>query len=381
MKRKIHICSFVMVMLLSLSTVSFAENRDNNNMKHNNLDSRAMAIEKAIDLEEVNTNVVETREDFKIEKRGLKIFAPKADDGVIKMKTKESTINLKLPEDRSANKASLTKNGMILYPYQKSNFDVALIAGEEKTSGMEIFRVMVNIHNPKAPKNYMFNYDLPDGYKIISYESYLKNQRNRNYNEQAGALVIVDQLGEPVMLIHTPWAKDANGKTIPTHYTVKGNKVIQTVNFDTENKFPVIADPGHSTPIKYTKYLTHKRIIAPGFYPNGQGKGVILRKGDSMSYSPAGGGDISVALSVGGNYGPVSFGISIGYTAQGVGMSYSAQAKKKGRYKLKVWKAVEYDIYSKMMKWKEGGKTRTVEYGRTTKHESESVEEIRLILQ
>ncbi len=61
------------------------------------------------DITESN-NVVETREDFKIEKCGLKIFAPKADDGVIKMKTKESTINLKLPEDRSANKVIQTVN-------------------------------------------------------------------------------------------------------------------------------------------------------------------------------------------------------------------------------------------------------------------------------
>ncbi|XRG78987.1 hypothetical protein V5E38_01290 [Rossellomorea sp. GAMAL-10_SWC] len=39
------------------------------------------------------------------------------------------------------------------------------------------------------------------------------------------------------------WAKDANGNSVPTKYTVDGNTLIQTVEFNENSVFPIIADP------------------------------------------------------------------------------------------------------------------------------------------
>jgi hypothetical protein len=42
--------------------------------------------------------------------------------------------------------------------------------------------------------------------------------------------------------VDAPWAKDANGKSLPTHYQVQGQTIRQVVDF-TGAAFPVVADP------------------------------------------------------------------------------------------------------------------------------------------
>ncbi|MEJ9209242.1 hypothetical protein [Paenibacillus larvae] len=39
------------------------------------------------------------------------------------------------------------------------------------------------------------------------------------------------------------WAKDANGNDIPTHYEIRGNDLVQKVEFNENTAFPVVADP------------------------------------------------------------------------------------------------------------------------------------------
>jgi hypothetical protein len=40
-----------------------------------------------------------------------------------------------------------------------------------------------------------------------------------------------------------PWAKDASGSSIPTHYEIQGGAVLQHVSYDSTTAFPVVADP------------------------------------------------------------------------------------------------------------------------------------------
>ena len=41
----------------------------------------------------------------------------------------------------------------------------------------------------------------------------------------------------------TPWAKDASGALVPTHYIVQGSTLIQQVDVTSATTFPVVADP------------------------------------------------------------------------------------------------------------------------------------------
>lgn len=78
-------------------------------------------------------------------------------------------------------------------------------------------------------------------------------------NEEKGWIYIVDknnayidtESGEEyldiIAVIEPAWAKDAKGKRVNTSYKVSGNVLTQTVNFDKDNSFPIVADPTTST--------------------------------------------------------------------------------------------------------------------------------------
>ena len=70
---------------------------------------------------------------------------------------------------------------------------------------------------------------------------------------QAGAVVQVDEAsgsatalnadGSVAVMVAAPWATDANGRSIPTHYSVSGHTLTQHVEVTAESAFPVVADP------------------------------------------------------------------------------------------------------------------------------------------
>jgi hypothetical protein len=57
--------------------------------------------------------------------------------------------------------------------------------------------------------------------------------------------------------IDAPWAKDANGKAVPTSYRIEGGSLVQKVTTTTGTAFPVVADPkvsyGWNIYIKFNK--------------------------------------------------------------------------------------------------------------------------------
>lgn len=57
--------------------------------------------------------------------------------------------------------------------------------------------------------------------------------------------MIGDSGGEVISTFSSPWAKDANGKPVPTSYRLEGNVPVQTIQTDTSTAYPVVADPKH----------------------------------------------------------------------------------------------------------------------------------------
>jgi hypothetical protein len=57
-----------------------------------------------------------------------------------------------------------------------------------------------------------------------------------------GAVKIARADGSALVSIAAPWAKDANGKSLPTSYTISGSTLLQTVQ-TRGAAFPVVADP------------------------------------------------------------------------------------------------------------------------------------------
>jgi hypothetical protein len=57
-----------------------------------------------------------------------------------------------------------------------------------------------------------------------------------------GAIDYVNSDGVAVAGLVAPWAVDANGHNLPTHFTLSGNSLTQYVEFNENTAFPVIAD-------------------------------------------------------------------------------------------------------------------------------------------
>ncbi|MEZ0096056.1 hypothetical protein [Streptacidiphilus sp. EB129] len=44
----------------------------------------------------------------------------------------------------------------------------------------------------------------------------------------------------------SPWAKDANGKALPTRYRIEGKTLVQTVTATAATAYPIVADPHYT---------------------------------------------------------------------------------------------------------------------------------------
>lgn len=97
-----------------------------------------------------------------------------------------------------------------------------------KGDGHGAYGADIVIDNASASHEYHFSYDFPAGYSMkMAYDG----------------SVVIDNGTSAIGQIAVPWAKDANGKVIPTHFRVEGNTLIQVVDFSEGDAFPITADP------------------------------------------------------------------------------------------------------------------------------------------
>ncbi|MCQ2547657.1 MAG: hypothetical protein MJ145_01475, partial [Clostridia bacterium] len=160
--------------------------------------------------------------------------------------------------------------GTVIYGATQ-DVSVAVQAGkEEQEDGMtfEFTRALVTIDNADAPKEYSFKFDLPEGYKLVTdkeyCEKYATEEEKEWYNSLedgfANELYVLDADNQIVQTIDPAWAKDANGNDVDSYYEIKGDELVQVVNFDEDTAFPVVADPT-TRPDKYKYTSVSKETI------------------------------------------------------------------------------------------------------------------------
>ncbi|MFK4730464.1 hypothetical protein ROT00_12310 [Agromyces mediolanus] len=84
------------------------------------------------------------------------------------------------------------------------------------------------LSGPDAPDSYRYEVTA-DGYPALLVEL-------------GGAILVRNADGEIVNVINPAWAIDASGTSLPTHYEIEGNEIIQVVDHRTAT-YPVVADP------------------------------------------------------------------------------------------------------------------------------------------
>lgn len=86
------------------------------------------------------------------------------------------------------------------------------------------------IANESAPTRYDYRLTLPDGVSLIQGEG--------------GSVYAITSEGEVVATIAAPWAKDALGTAVPTHYELRDTTLTQVVDHHGAGiVYPVVADP------------------------------------------------------------------------------------------------------------------------------------------
>lgn len=90
----------------------------------------------------------------------------------------------------------------------------------------------INILDASAGNEFTYSFDNSTDYKIVKAEDYEEGL------EEEG-ICFIDANGYEVGVLSEASAHDANGKKVESHYEIEGNKVIQSVSFEGNPKFPI----------------------------------------------------------------------------------------------------------------------------------------------
>lgn len=90
-------------------------------------------------------------------------------------------------------------------------------------------QTLIRVDSADAAHEYRFPLSLPAGASATV--------------EPDGSVAVISAAGDLLGGYEIPWAYDALGSPVGTSFTLDGNTLVQTVEFDEATAFPVIADP------------------------------------------------------------------------------------------------------------------------------------------
>lgn len=115
----------------------------------------------------------------------------------------------------------------------------------------------ITIEKEQAPKEFLFDFNIPKGYTIVE-------DKESKQTIGSNGIIILDENNEIVDYIEAPLVIDASGNVINSHYSIKGTTLIQTIEFDENNLFPIdvilTSHPTITETAKITKKKTKKVI-------------------------------------------------------------------------------------------------------------------------
>ncbi|WP_148272797.1 hypothetical protein [Microbacterium testaceum] len=163
---------------------------------------------------------------------GLQVSIPNDPKAGIVLGTGDAAVAVGLPFSDKADSAAMpSESGVAVYDNNNSSHTVPIIRDD---GGVQITTV---IENASAPRKYAYPISLPDGLTL-----------ERGVNGDVSATPAGSSI--PALYVAAPWAKDANGDPVHTHYEVSGNTITQVVDFSEQSSFPIVADP--ATYVDYT---------------------------------------------------------------------------------------------------------------------------------
>jgi len=126
-------------------------------------------------------------------------------------------------------------SGADLAPDAESGADTALFEGDAADTTVAVqdtgagLRALVHIDSPDAPERFDFE---------------IGGDVTRLEPTTDGGVAALDAAGDVVATAPAPWATDANGVAVPTHYEINGTTLTQVVEHHAGNySYGIVADP------------------------------------------------------------------------------------------------------------------------------------------
>lgn len=130
-----------------------------------------------------------------------------------------------LPNAKHGGRGTKTRKGVVAYSGRDGSANAAIPTAD----GVQL---LTTIESRKAPTRYDYPVTLPQGGEIEVAQ------------QNGGGAVVYDAEGKLTAVIPAPWAKDANGKDVRTHFTTDGKTLTQHVAHKAKGvQYPVVADP------------------------------------------------------------------------------------------------------------------------------------------
>lgn len=239
-KMKTRVIATMMIGILAFSDVAVSNVNASENENNTYAENEAIVTE-ITGIEDINSDIYSTNDSLMVADgyEALIDVPSNVDEPITISDGLGETLTYSLPEDVSNLTGALVDDTVI---YTDEDSDVSYGVQALQISGrneqtIEGVRTTITIDNCTAPNRYEFTYNLDEGQKMVSSAEYLGEEFDTN------EIFIVNEDNEIQYLIEAPWAKDANGNDVPTHYEIEGDTLVQIVDFDENSAFPIVADP------------------------------------------------------------------------------------------------------------------------------------------
>lgn len=210
-----------------------------------------------VDSNMVSKDIAVTEYGYLFKNDDMEIVFPKNNSRKVVLKSEgnvDIVKSLPISDDFSS---TITDTGSVYYCSGKEGYSIVAeaVIRTNEFSTIESLQTRIIVNDVLSQKEYCFEYDLPQGYRLVRDRDYRCGMDEAYVN--CNSVFILDAAGNIISVIDPSYALDANGDKINTHYRIEGNSLIQVIEFDSTSAFPIVAyssdHPNKYTEMRFTK--------------------------------------------------------------------------------------------------------------------------------
>lgn len=142
-------------------------------------------------------------------------------DGDRSLRLSGTGITIQLPREVDPSAAELASNGMAVYQGESEGDPSVAVAATRESAA-------VHVVIPDASSPMRHSYEI-GGASLVA--------------RPDGSVAMLDTAGGVIGFVDAPWAVDAAGNQVDTHYELEGDALVQVVEPTHSTQYPVVADP------------------------------------------------------------------------------------------------------------------------------------------